>query len=406
MLTREQRIKDYEYLWRVLNSCFPVREVMKHVGLDWKEIEEKCRPGVENAADDLEFCKAVNRVFEEFGHFSHSNLLNARMFENYKKMMNSFVNGEMEIGADPEGLRPWADIFNHEKSEQFYSRFDSTEGAGRDFYRKGEAPEKPVTAAHEQAKAEEGPFAYGAMLPGRVAYFRIPSLSAERIPIDRPVFFDFYEKYRSCSDMILDFRGNGGGATSYWSKLIVEPIIPEPLTVVSYMLYCDSEYNRDFVKYGFSEEVGEFRGEKHPIEDLKKEPGLPKLSDDYLIQPTNYYKAFEEYKPDPEHRFTVENGIWMLTDKRVYSSSEGFAYFCRSTGFAKLVGETTGGDGVGITPFHAMLPESGLIIRYSGEMGLNPDGSSNPECRTVPDIECDPALALAVCLAAIAARES
>jgi len=32
------------------------------------------------------------------------------------------------------------------------------------------------------------------------------------------------------------------------------------------------------------------------------------------------------------------------------------------------------------------LPNSGLIVRFPGEMGLNPDGTVNEEVKTIPDV--------------------
>ncbi|MBR2121669.1 MAG: hypothetical protein IJ930_01815 [Lachnospiraceae bacterium] len=402
MLTKEQRIRDYEYLWDVLHRCFPLKGAMERLGFDWDKIEKECRPGVENAADDLEFCIALDRVFEEFKHFAHTNLLNARMYENYKTFFRSIAEPGSEYSA-PESVEPWIRCFGQPRSDAFYSMFDSTEGAGREFYWKGEAPEKPVTAAHEAPKKGEGPFAAAFMLPGETAYFKVPGIPMERIPIDRPVFFDFYAKYGSCENMVIDFRGNGGGATDYWKKLIVEPVIDEELVAEGKMGFDLNELNRDFLEASFSED-GEFAsGVRRPAEELLE---LPAFHKEDLAQVTEYYHWFETYRPDREHHFTVRNRIWLLTDKRVYSSAEGFAKFCKENGFATLVGGTTGGDGGSMTPSHAILPESGLVIRYKCVENFNKDGSSNAECCTVPDIECDPALALAECLAVIAAERS
>ncbi len=78
--------------------------------------------------------------------------------------------------------------------------------------------------------------------------------------------------------------------------------------------------------------------------------------------------------------------IWLLVDEYVYSSSEAFTVFCKDTGFATIVGSPTGGDGIGIDPVFLVLPNSGLIVRYSALFGLNPDGSSNEEFGTTPDL--------------------
>lgn len=51
-----------------------------------------------------------------------------------------------------------------------------------------------------------------------------------------------------------------------------------------------------------------------------------------------------------------------------------------------MVGTDTGGDGIGFDPIPIVLPNSGLIIRFPGEMGLNPDGTVNEEVKTIPDV--------------------
>ncbi len=78
--------------------------------------------------------------------------------------------------------------------------------------------------------------------------------------------------------------------------------------------------------------------------------------------------------------------IYMLVDDKVYSSAESFAAFAKATGWAQLIGTRTGGDGIGFDPVPVVLPNSGLIIRFPAEMGLNPDGSVNDEVATEPDI--------------------
>ncbi|MEM9857720.1 MAG: S41 family peptidase [Bacteroidota bacterium] len=78
--------------------------------------------------------------------------------------------------------------------------------------------------------------------------------------------------------------------------------------------------------------------------------------------------------------------MYLLVNHNVYSSSELLAYFFKATSFGKVVGEQTGGDGIGTDPIILALPNSGIIIRFTGEMGLNPNGSANEEKKTVPDI--------------------
>jgi len=59
---------------------------------------------------------------------------------------------------------------------------------------------------------------------------------------------------------------------------------------------------------------------------------------------TNYVIAKEIiYSTRDEKQFNGK--IWVLTNPKVYSSSENFIMFCKNTGFATLVGTSTGGDG-------------------------------------------------------------
>ncbi len=392
-LTREQRERDYDYMWKVLKTSFPLRGAMQRLGYDWDQIEAECRPAVLDAKDDLEFCRALNKVFEKFDHFAHTNLLNPMMFSHSRKLFNDIAAGKTDSTA-PDGMGAWIKAFSDPRSEEFYADFDDSRAAGRDFYWKGEAPELKTAPPARR----EGPQAKGMMLPGRIAYFKVPTLAMEIIPVDRPVFFDFYEKYKWCEHLVLDFRGNGGGATNYWGKLIVAPIIKENLIEYGRMLLNINPINREFIEDGLGS-YGEFEGEFCSVDEVSK---LPNFHEEYLSQADTCFKFQNNYKPDPDHRFEVKQKIWLLTDKKVYSSAEGFAKFCKSTGWAIIVGGVTGGDGGSMTPSYAVLPESGLVMRYKGVNNINADGGSNAEFHTQPDILCEPELALAKCLEEIA----
>ncbi len=77
----------------------------------------------------------------------------------------------------------------------------------------------------------------------------------------------------------------------------------------------------------------------------------------------------------------------MLVDDVVYSAAETFAVFAKESGFATLIGKTTGGDGIGSAPVLISLPNSGYIFRMSKELGTTSDGTCNEEYKTIPDYE-------------------
>lgn len=100
----------------------------------------------------------------------------------------------------------------------------------------------------------------------------------------------------------------------------------------------------------------------------------------------------------PEEKM-LNGHIWLLVGRKVFSSSEYSAFFSKATGFATLVGERTGGNGLGSDPLAFILPNSGLAIRYSMELDLTPDGANNQEYGTMPDfISPENETALDTCL--------
>ncbi|HCO66733.1 MAG TPA: hypothetical protein DIT04_03120 [Dysgonomonas sp.] len=102
------------------------------------------------------------------------------------------------------------------------------------------------------------------------------------------------------------------------------------------------------------------------------------------------FQIFEEtITISPDNPVNFRSKIFLLVDKSVFSSVEGFAYFVKSTGRATIVGQRTHGDGVSNDPVIGMLPESGMLFRFSGTAGFNPDGSINAEVGTMPDIEIE-----------------
>ena len=116
---------------------------------------------------------------------------------------------------------------------------------------------------------------------------------------------------------------------------------------------------------------------------------------------TNYVIAKEIiYSTRDEKQFNGK--IWVLTNPKVYSSSENFIMFCKNTGFATLVGTSTGGDGGIADPILLSLPNSGLIIRFSMFYGLNNDGTGNEAIGTLPNIMIkDDENALDICISQI-----
>jgi C-terminal processing protease CtpA/Prc len=123
---------------------------------------------------------------------------------------------------------------------------------------------------------------------------------------------------------------------------------------------------------------------RQPISNLEQEklknlpPELKKDFKYYFINGIHYA---------PQDSIGFNGKIYLLIDGNVFSSAEAFATFAKSTGFATLVGENTGGDGIGIDPAICALPNSGYTFRFPQQMGLTSDGSCDFEHKTDPYIK-------------------
>ena len=154
-----------------------------------------------------------------------------------------------------------------------------------------------------------------------------------------------------------------------WKHLLSAALLP--------CLLADSANNRPYIQDAFSPE------ELHPISEL---PDLPELERDGIQAATHFVESTLSVEPAAE-RAPFRGRIWVLVGPAVYSASESFAVFCQETGFATLVGQQTGGDGIGaLDPVFLQLPNSGILVQFTMMFGLNGDGSSSEEAGTTPDI--------------------
>lgn len=105
----------------------------------------------------------------------------------------------------------------------------------------------------------------------------------------------------------------------------------------------------------------------------------------YVRDKFKNYKRFD-ITVEPKDSVGYEGKIFLLQDKKVYGAADTFAQFCKSTGFATIMGTTTRGYGMNaeIEPVLVALPNSGLILRMPTVMGLNYDGTGTALGGTPP----------------------
>jgi hypothetical protein len=183
---------------------------------------------------------------------------------------------------------------------------------------------------------------------------------------------DFYREIEDYEWLIIDIRGNTGGAFGSWVEGIVRPLIKEDKLHEYYLAYRTGEYVQRF--------HDEYLREKAPVSKETFDYLPPEVhGGDYVV-----YNFSETYTPTHEAGFDGE--IILLTDFMVYSAAEGFTNFCKQTGFATIYGTPSGGDGFFVWPLYCVLPNSKIAIAMTSSMSLDSTGHANEEVRTQPDV--------------------
>lgn len=222
----------------------------------------------------------------------------------------------------------------------------------------------------------------------KTAYVEIRSFQTEHSVPDRERLLAFYAQMADKENLIIDVTNNSGGSYNYWIENIVAPNMTEPVVLHEYSLAKsagvynnlaqDGDYNRTSQTY-------------------QRVAALPNIGQAALAEfDLAFYNPLTIAPKTSEKAFSGK--IYVLVGEQVYSASEGFAKFCKDTGFATLVGSATGGDGGDLGLREFLLPNTGLVVRFSTRYALNADGSSNTEFGTTPHIEAGEQSALEACM--------
>jgi len=352
-LTKEQKIEDFNSLYLVLKENYPYFEVNKRVNnIDWLNNKEEYKKRIEKTKSDQEFYNVISSIIKDL-HNNHTSIFNE---DDYKYWFSLYSSVEQE-------LKPWMDVL---KAQNVLKRYKYSEMKNSTVGKSNLSNES--NRINEYLKTD-------IIIPNKLAYLKVSSFYGLNVNKDQNIIYKFLYKVREYPNLIIDIRGNGGGAEEYWRKNIVAPLISNNISIDNLCLlrgnlYCYKFWKAKNLKlYNFIE--------------INKE--LLKKSPTEVNEKFQYYTIFKQ-EVESTNYVGFKGKIYLLVDKKVFSSADSFANFCKSTKWATLVGEKTEGDGIGTDPVFYNLPNSGYVIRFAATYGLNADGSSNEEKKTEPDI--------------------
>ncbi len=334
-------LQDYEQLWTDLHENYPFFPLLESQGIDVNAVYKQYLPYAENSTNMPQFMDVLDLMFAKLQCFAHLSLIRRDRYELMQASLSQYENFE-----------PWLKVLNKPATAAVYAQMPEAETGS-------------FTAPTANVEFKYYPDIFA-------AYFRFPSMLPD-YAAHESVIADKLSGLERVEHIIIDVTGNPGGSTAYWDNVIVRPFGGN----------WQSSYR---VFYQASPINDQYYSERALIPIDGNAPAFAAELN------AKYYEVISigaNYGPA-----ATENGTeakrWVLIDSRGYSATEHFAAFCKLTGWASLVGESTGGDGLGGQPVLLPLKNTGLLIYFSSAMGENPDGSLNTAQGVKPDYPCPP----------------
>ncbi|MDU5249439.1 MAG: S41 family peptidase [Clostridium perfringens] len=360
-LTEEQKIEDFNYLYKTIEENYPFLETNKRLNnVDWLSKNEEYLQRVKNTKSDIEFLMTLNSILSELNNGHTHMITNSSQFRDFREIYSMNKGWQKKVQLPVLNNKKALARYNIDKNEKVQvlnqGKNENTEGI-------------------RNASTKD-------IVEGKIGYIYIPQMiSYYNMGNDIELIDEYLNNIKEYQALIIDIRGNGGGDSYYWISYLVPKLIDKVYENTNYSFWKDGEIINNYLKKSkvkYSTGFGEVKDL-----DTTKLVNLPvEVKEDFKY----YSKNTMEISPS-EDSIKFKGNIYMLVDKLVYSSSEAFASFAKQTGFATLIGERTGGDGIGSDPLLHMLPNSGYIFRFSKDMGTTADGTSNEEFKTEPDYE-------------------
>lgn len=353
-LTPDQKAIDFEYLYGVLRDNYPFFGVAeRRYGVDWLAKHDEYVRRLCATADDTAYYRALNDILREL-HDGHLDFSPTIKYSKFKSVLDG-------LGPDFE---PWSRAMHRDSVRAVY---------WEQLLAKKDSRKKPLKEKSPSKQSSAQSYYNDTLLcNGKIALMRLSSLPYEKISADSLRIASFLSTISEADYLIIDIQGNGGGSELYWSRLVVSRLIPKPITYSSTQIVRGGEINREYSP--------EFFEKAEPLtEDVCR--GLPDELYDGTFYMRKYSREIEAREP-----VAFRGKIFLLVGRKVFSSAGGWADFCKQTGWATVVGETTGVQGIGRDPIIISLPESGLLLRYPYCNGINADGTFNGEVGVRPDV--------------------
>lgn len=371
-LDKKKYQRDFDFVYKTLEDYYPFFEIEDRG--DRLKNKDKYRDYLGESTSDEEFALRMDEILADLN--GHTNIIGReelyQMYIGYYSLSNIYPQRDyIKIYQKPR-VRARYQLNN--------ANLERIKRSSPDLFSKSPKRGECLASSFVEPRAEVED-----LVSGKIAYIKIPSmLDPESAPFeeDKKLIEAYLEKISTYQALILDIRGNGGGNSSYREDFLLPKIIDRDYETREYRFKKEGELTKkELDRYRYKKDVKSFLEKADFPERTKKIAGS-----------FDRYRVFDK-KIDPgKDSINFKGKIYLIVDGDVFSSAEALASFCKETGLASLVGERTGGDGLGIDPNQVALPYSGYVLRFPTTLGLTESGVINEEEKTLPDYLVDPSL--------------
>ncbi len=359
LISRKDALEDYDYLWEILEENYPFFGVAERkYGLDVQQLKQDYRQQLEGMGKEIDFLKFYQLMkdcvgeFHQLGHFIMYSPQDYQSHMAGKEYLCEFA------------LSRWQ-VEHYLEESKVQKRYDFLES-------------KEVSSNwSEQPQSERLTFN---RFQDEIAYMKINSFYGQYIEQDREKILNFFRENADIPNLIIDIQNNSGGSSYYWYENLVRPNIEEKMEAPFLEVTPYGNRSREQMKLDGYEE----QALNAEIEELEE---LPEINQDDLISGW-YWEKDEGDAIAPQSNEKLYKGrIFLLVNDGTRSAADSFAYFCKGSGFATVLGqENTRGDGPGSNFVLDQLPHSNLLFRYRPILALDMKGVPLEESGVEPDV--------------------
>ena len=353
-LSTKQKVEDFEYLYKILDENYPFFGTAKRtLNIDWLSNKEKYLERIKATPNDSAYFMTLTSIVNELKcpHLGIWPTLS------HKQMLDVYKRATIE---QPKFAK-WVDVLEKSEKQSPYWQ-DIWKNSIKEI-------------EYDDQTIQSVSYSDFVLDKDKIAIMRIKSFSYDNLANDSILITYFLKNIQNYNHLIIDIQDNFGGSSNYWKKYIVGKLSDSLIIFQRNQIIKDGNLNKHFYPDFF---------EKGVIA-TKQNTSFQNTPDEILDNSFYIYSHTDTITPNNPFSFNGE--IYVLVNNNIVSASDDFAYFCKISRWATVVGIRTMGEGNCGEPTLFRLPDSGIVFKHPSVAGLNEDGSLNFETQTTPGIE-------------------